>query len=54
MSMCMPQLHPSIYLGVLAMVMGGVSGWSMVEAICLSEYHWREVEWMSFVTGGGR
>jgi len=50
-SMWMPQLHPSVSLGVLAMLIGGVSDWRMGGAMCVSEYHWRKLEWMCLAAG---
>jgi hypothetical protein len=42
----MPQLNPSTCLGVLAMMINGVSDCRIGGAMCLSEYHWRRVVWM--------
>jgi hypothetical protein len=50
--MWMPQLHPSVCLGVLPMAIDGVSDMRTSDTMCVSEYHCRRVEWMCLTEGG--
>ena len=53
-STCRPQLQPLVCLGVLSMLMCKLSCFRMGIGMFVFEYHYRRVEWMCLVEGGGR
>jgi hypothetical protein len=52
-SVCMPQLHPSVWRGVLAEMMFRAGDEMIGMSCCLLEYHSCSVEWICCVRGGG-